>query len=62
MVKDGSIWFCTDCDYKSNKVTNVRGHIESKHISHPGYSCDFCEKICPTQEAMRKHKASYKHY
>ena len=62
MVKDGSYWFCTDCDYKSNKVTNVKGHIESKHIVHAGYSCDFCGKICPTQEAMRKHKSAYKHY
>ena len=61
MFKEGGVWCCHECPYRSPLKHNMFEHIESKHVQHNGYLCDFCEKICPTQGALRKHKAYYKH-
>ncbi|CAB4062029.1 KRAB [Lepeophtheirus salmonis] len=31
------------------QVTNARNHVEAKHISSEGHSCDFCGKIYKTK-------------
>ena len=55
MYRDGQIWFCTDCNFQSPKKSNVHEHIESKHVTHSGYYCDICSKLCPTKSSLRMH-------
>ena len=57
MVKDPSGWYCTDCDYSTKNNSNLYEHIESRHVSHPGYACDICSKFCSTRNSLRNHKA-----
>ena len=59
MYKDGHIWICCDCSYQSSERTNLRAHIEARHISHSGYQCQFCEKIYKTKDSLRKHVSVY---
>ena len=51
--EDG-IWFCLYCDSKTTHKSNLRQHIESKHIS-VSYKCQLCNSTCPTQNALYKH-------
>jgi len=56
MQKDPSgTWFCLQCSFSSRKSSNVRTHIESKHVNSGGFQCLVCSYICPTREALRKH-------
>jgi hypothetical protein len=35
-------------------------HVEAKHVdSHPGYSCEYCGKVCPTRNSYLIHKSRY---
>ena len=55
MFKDeNGFWTCVSCAYKSNKVSNTRQHIESKHINVK-YQCSVCNYSCPTKNALAKH-------
>ena len=59
MQKDPSgTWFCLQCSFSSRKSSNVRTHIESKHVNSGGFQCLVCSYICPTREALRKHMTS----
>ena len=56
----GGKWECTVCGYIS-KSTNVKYHIESKHMSAvTEYSCTVCGDILKTRNALNTHM-SYKH-
>jgi len=56
MQKDESgLWFCLQCSFSSRKSSNVKTHIESKHVNSGGFQCTVCPHVCPTREAMRKH-------
>ena len=50
---------CTDCDFKSQISTNVRNHIESKHVTSLGYTCPLCSKFCSSKNAWHLHKSRY---
>ena len=57
---DGN-WRCLLCEFQSSWSTNVKQHLESKHLSGIQVKCSFCEKFCPTRHALamhmrRKHK------
>jgi len=58
IIRRGPAPECGICFQYSNKSsTNVRNHIESKHF--PGmfsYSCDWCEKIYSSKQAVDKHR------
>ena len=60
----GGKWECLECGYQS-KSTNVRYHIESKHVkTSTGYICPKCSVHCRTRNALNthmsnKHKPSY---
>ena len=56
---DEQVFKCTECDYYSVTKRHVLNHIESKHITHPGASCAYCFKACPTREALRKHVSRF---
>ena len=60
MRKMGQMWECLECDYKSNKNTNVIRHIESKHTTSL-YTCQLCGIVLRGSNAYsghmyRKHK------
>ena len=56
MQKDSTgTWFCLQCSFSSRKSSNVRTHVESKHVKSGGFQCLVCSYICPTREAFRKH-------
>ena len=48
---------CMECSFNANKKSTVLNHVESKHISHGGVSCDLCGKVCATRQAYRMHKS-----
>ena len=62
MYKDeAGFYHCSDCDFRTKYSGTCQRHIESKHISSSGYSCQFCQTVCPTKNALtmhvgRKHK------
>ena len=60
----GPMWQCDDCGYVSKYKTNVREHVESKHVASSEISCTYCDKICPNKKSLRnhiyqKHRQSY---
>jgi hypothetical protein len=57
----GSQWQCTLC-HQVMKKTNLVLHIESKHMSSGGFSCDVCGKYCSTRKALTIHKSRYQHH
>ena len=57
---DGS-WRCSDCSYSTQYLTNLRGHIETHHVTSAGFLCPTCSKFCLTKNALRIHKRRYKH-
>jgi len=52
--QDGSFG-CTDCDYVTKYNTTCQNHIESKHLSTSGFLCQYCNKFCPTRNALKSH-------
>ena len=58
-VDRGAYWRCADCEYTSKDKRGMFEHIESKHVGSEGYSCQICQKHCPTKNAMRSHMSRY---
>jgi len=62
MFKNSSgTWQCTDCDYISQHTTNMKNHIEVKHVGSSGYYCQQCNKLCTTKNALNSHRTRYRH-
>ena len=51
----GRDWACMDCDYRSNKSTNVYKHIESKHVVGQDYICPHCGKVLRNLNSYDNH-------
>jgi len=58
MLSMNGVWQCADCEYLSNKTTNLFDHIEAKHVS-VSYTCEFCEMFFKTKATYRFHKRKY---
>jgi len=54
-------WQCTDCDHTSQHTTNMKNHIEVKHVGSSGYYCQQCNKFCSTKNALNNHRTRYRH-
>ena len=55
----GGQWQCVECGYKS-KSTNVRYHIEAKHmLKQAVYQCPHCEKQLSTRANYNQHLSAY---
>ena len=50
----GGMWQCTDC-HLTTKSTNLRNHIESKHVPTSGHYCLKCGKFCKSKNALITH-------
>ena len=55
LSEGGTTWQCNECFYSSKFKTNVREHIEAKHVESDGFYCPQCEKICPNKKSLRNH-------
>jgi ribosomal protein L37AE/L43A len=55
MVKCLGAWQCAECDYSTKNNANLYEHIESRHISHPGYVCPHCSRLIATRNSLRNH-------
>lgn len=54
----GGKWECNECGFRS-KSTNVRYHIESKHVqSSSGYICPKCNDYFRTRNALNTHMSN----
>jgi len=58
---DSGLWQCTDCDHSSQHTTNLKNHIEVKHVGSSGYYCQQCNKFCSTKNALNNHRTRYRH-
>ena len=52
---DSGLFTCYECGYSSKYKTTCQDHIESRHISTSGFICPYCEKFCPTRNALKSH-------
>jgi len=53
--RDG-IYICTVCRYETLDKARARFHVEAKHVETAGYLCPYCQKHCPTLNALKCHK------
>jgi len=51
----GLMWRCADCDYTVKDKRGMFEHVESKHVGSQGYTCLYCGKHCPSNNALRSH-------
>jgi len=52
-------WRCAICGWETKARARLWEHIESSHIQTNGYTCDICEKFCPSKNAFKVHKTRY---
>ena len=55
MSEEGTVWQCNDCLYVSKYATNVREHVEAKHVAPIELYCQYCDKVCPNKKSLRNH-------
>ena len=48
-------WQCSVCHFTSNKKSNVKCHVEAKHVETQGWECHVCNKLCPSLNAYNVH-------
>ena len=50
----GGKWQCLECGYES-KSTNVKYHIEAKHVESAGHRCPECGDFLRTRHMLNTH-------
>ena len=60
MLKAERGWQCgqVGCDYVAKQKGHLRNHVESNHVEI-AYHCNYCHKICPTNNALIQHIKKY---
>ena len=53
---------CSECDFSSQFLTNVKNHIEAKHLQAEchRYNCTSCGKFFKTKNSFQTHKSRFK--
>lgn len=55
MTNNGEkLWCCSYCDFKTKKSTNIKDHIEAKHVSSR-IQCNLCSADFTTSSYLKKH-------
>ena len=49
------LWSCLVCGYATKIKTNMKFHVESKHIQSDGFECQICHLFCQNRKALRNH-------
>jgi len=52
---DKNMFQCLECEHTSNYKSNMVKHVEDRHVKHQGHACEYCEKICPSRNALSAH-------
>ena len=52
-------WVCPECNLSTKSRTNIREHIESKHLPENCIQCPLCGNVCKSKAALRVHKIRY---
>ena len=55
MKQDDGCWHCSECDYMSRIKTNIKMHVESRHVVSAGFTCDICQLFCANRKALQNH-------
>ena len=55
----GEGFSCVDCDYISNQRSNIRNHVEMKHLNLL-YTCNICSKTKKSYKAWYEHVKLHK--
>ena len=50
---------CTECGHFSTVKQNLRKHIDAKHVYKQPIDCQYCEKKCPSKNALMTHISRY---
>ena len=50
---------CTMCGHCSAVKNNLRKHIDAKHVYKEPIDCHYCEKKCPSKNALMTHISRY---
>ena len=53
----GAGYQCLECGYHSKISTNVKRHIDAKHIVSAGYYCPHCPELLKNKHALNNHLA-----
>lgn len=57
--ENGKQFHCHQCDYKSDRKSNLRSHIMAKHTGE--YACHSCDFIAKRKTELKLHKISAAH-
>lgn len=52
--QDLRLWSCRVCAYSHSRKEVVTKHVDTKHMNMM-YSCDYCQRLSPTQHALKEH-------
>jgi len=60
-VEDGTLIQCTICkrSYKASQTTNLKNHIEAKHIDNVRFSCAVCGGVFSSRASFRTHSRNF---
>ena len=50
---------CTECGHFSTVKQNLRKHIDAKHVYKQPIDCQYCDKKCPSKNALMTHISRY---
>ena len=48
-------WVCSTCGYHTQVKTNVKFHVESRHLQATGFQCAYCPRILQNRKALINH-------
>ena len=55
-VQKSNYWMCNFCNKSCINLSDVKKHIEAKHVILPPLICEICQKPYKTRESLRKHQ------
>ena len=59
MINMRKSYVCQICGKEGNK-TNIKDHIEAKHLEGITIPCGLCEKTCRSRDSLRHHMRTHK--
>ena len=54
-----SEWQCSVCGHISKTKSNMHKHVDAKHLPSQPVYCEYCDKRCPSKNALQSHVSRY---